>query len=683
MEESSSSGCKRTPPPLLLKLDVNTDCGEKSPKARTVLELFKRYNIKRGSGVKKTVEEKKHIDEGVNVGFDKMSIDEKDGFLKKLKMLTVNSNKKTIRNYSKKQDSPMAENKYSTKQSAGAEQKPKKDAARRLNFRSVSGDVEKKPEFEVSKKEVNEHKNIKKPYKHHASRGSLETPENSPTKSMGSPIKHFQEETNRDSSFADEDNTNRRKRFFSRNNVKDNSCWYGDLPPRDYTSPVFSRKIFVGGVPWDITESALKEAFGEFGSCIVEWPGQEARYRTGGQQASQSTSNSRMNLKTIQNSATGYVYMIYEDERSVARLLRDCSQEIGGAGEWYFKIRAQRSKSTEIRQVQIIPWVTSDSLFCEIDTLAETGIEPKRTVFVGALHGMMTANVLHGIMEDCFGNVECVQLDTDKFKYPIGSGRVTFKDHSAYFKAIETGYLHVQTSKFRKRVQIDPFLESTTCMVCNIESAHCFCRNRDCFKYYCHSCWSDDHNNRKDGQVHIPVIVPSSATKALSNGRKSVSPIKPIASVSAPNQSSNTYTTATAAFPLLVAPPAIYGYMTPSQIATSQPTFIPNSQNGPINSRSEASVMTTQSPCTALYINTSMLTPQKGPSSTDSIGYYSSGIISPATNTQPHFYSPNSNSSTASTPFYGGNFYCFPNPSSTQLVYDPMLSSPNYQNNHI
>lgn len=41
-------------------------------------------------------------------------------------------------------------------------------------------------------------------------------------------------------------------------------------------------------------------------------------------------------------------------------------------------------------------------------------------VFVGALHGMITAHVLFSIMNDLYGNVVFVGIDTDKHKYPIG-----------------------------------------------------------------------------------------------------------------------------------------------------------------------------------------------------------------------------------------------------------------------
>lgn len=55
--------------------------------------------------------------------------------------------------------------------------------------------------------------------------------------------------------------------------------WAKELPPRCYKSqPVYSCKVFVGGVPWDISEEALLEGFAAFGLCRVEWPGKEARY---------------------------------------------------------------------------------------------------------------------------------------------------------------------------------------------------------------------------------------------------------------------------------------------------------------------------------------------------------------------------------------------------------------------
>lgn len=45
---------------------------------------------------------------------------------------------------------------------------------------------------------------------------------------------------------------------------------------------------------------------------------------------------------------------------------------------------------------------------------------PSKTVFVGALHGMLNAEALAFIMNNLFGGVMYSGIDTDKHKYPIG-----------------------------------------------------------------------------------------------------------------------------------------------------------------------------------------------------------------------------------------------------------------------
>lgn len=49
------------------------------------------------------------------------------------------------------------------------------------------------------------------------------------------------------------------------------------------------------------------------------------------------------------------------------------------------------------------------------------------TVFVGALHGTLTAMNLAKVMNDLFGDVIYVGLDTDIHKYPIGEQLFSFK----------------------------------------------------------------------------------------------------------------------------------------------------------------------------------------------------------------------------------------------------------------
>uniref|UniRef100_A0A915A450 RRM domain-containing protein n=1 Tax=Parascaris univalens TaxID=6257 RepID=A0A915A450_PARUN len=184
------------------------------------------------------------------------------------------------------------------------------------------------------------------------------------------------------------------------------SVWIGELLPRCFHNAIFSCKLFVGGIPWNITEPLLLEAFTKYGSCRVEWPSKEVR------SISRSGYKPRHRMKVA-----GYVYLIFESESCVKKLLADCVQEVNSIGEWFFNIHARRNQTTEIRQVQIIPWLIADADYmCE----GNVPIDSKNTVFVGALHGMLTARALSSIMAEVYGDVVLVSIDTDKYKYPIG-----------------------------------------------------------------------------------------------------------------------------------------------------------------------------------------------------------------------------------------------------------------------
>ena len=85
-----------------------------------------------------------------------------------------------------------------------------------------------------------------------------------------------------------------------------------------------------------------------------------------------------------------------------------------------------------------------------------------------------------------------------------GSGRVTFSSNYSYFKAIDSAFLEVQTSKFsqsfflqnsrtnrlaEKKIQIDPYLEDSPCSLCYAIPGPYFCREKQCFAYFCSDCW--------------------------------------------------------------------------------------------------------------------------------------------------------------------------------------------------
>merc|ERR1712013_267557 len=152
------------------------------------------------------------------------------------------------------------------------------------------------------------------------------------------------------------------------------------------------------------------------------------------------------------------------------------------------------------KEVQIIPWVISDSNYVKC---AAPRLDPQKTVFVGALHGMMTAQGLALVFNDLFGGVVYSGLDTDKFKYPIGSGRVTFNNSRSYMKAVAAAFIEIKTPRFCKKVQVDPYLEDTLCSMRGMKQGPYFCRDLGCFNYFCHSCWDLHHSTRPQ---HKPLM---------------------------------------------------------------------------------------------------------------------------------------------------------------------------------
>jgi len=218
-----------------------------------------------------------------------------------------------------------------------------------------------------------------------------------------------------------------------------------------------------------------------------------------------------------------YLYELLQ----VKLLLESCREGVDeNEGSFYYKIPSRKSKPKE---VQVIPWSIDDSNY-SVKTFPK--LDPLKTVFCGALHGMMNAEGLFRVMDDLFGGVlyagkspwdldNCIQkklescrwevlcttfkmktfvfglgldsvphicrfvwkirtfvshepnvqnifssvpysnrtnlilgIDTDKKKYPIGSGRVTFDNYKSFVKAVTAAFVDVKTPKFNKKVCI-------------------------------------------------------------------------------------------------------------------------------------------------------------------------------------------------------------------------------------
>ncbi|XP_054281066.1 cytoplasmic polyadenylation element-binding protein 1-like isoform X2 [Macrosteles quadrilineatus] len=243
----------------------------------------------------------------------------------------------------------------------------------------------------------------------------------------------------------------------------DAMTWCGVLPVRIEDEPMYSSKVFLGGVPWDVAEDTLVSVLSQFGKVKVEWPGKEH----------------------LASHPKGYVYVIFESEKQVKAMLNSCPRKVStkNGRKWYFRISSRKMKSKE---VQVIPWSLMNSNHVLVPAQK---LDPNTTVFVGALHGMLTAEGLFAVMNDLFGGVVYAGIDTDKYKYPIGSARVTFDNLSSYILAVQTAFVEIKTTKFCKKVQIDPYLEDSACSTCKFQQGPYFCREFTCFRYFCRSCW--------------------------------------------------------------------------------------------------------------------------------------------------------------------------------------------------
>lgn len=216
--------------------------------------------------------------------------------------------------------------------------------------------------------------------------------------------------------------------------------WCGRLPPKIYQlNSIYSRKVFLGGLPWDVNQPLLTQMLQKYGTVKIEIPGKDLKHPR--------VSNI---CKSQERSTPGYVYIIFDHEAAVQRLLADCRKEFKNGGEhYYYNIfipsnnfmgnhqsnaaatvgyvgyghhNMNKRTAGKSKEVEVIPWNQEDTSYVpqNKNSVLPSKIDARSTIFVGALHGMLNAHGLGKVMSEIFGDVIHAGLDTDKYKYPIG-----------------------------------------------------------------------------------------------------------------------------------------------------------------------------------------------------------------------------------------------------------------------
>lgn len=103
--------------------------------------------------------------------------------------------------------------------------------------------------------------------------------------------------------------------------------WRGRLPPKTYpANAIYSRKVFLGGLPWDLNQNTLVQTLFKYGSVRLEVPGKDSKHPR----------VSNITRSQLERLSPGYVYVIFDNEVAVTRLLSDCRKEIRNGSEHYF-----------------------------------------------------------------------------------------------------------------------------------------------------------------------------------------------------------------------------------------------------------------------------------------------------------------------------------------------------------
>ncbi|CAD5229699.1 unnamed protein product [Bursaphelenchus okinawaensis] len=235
----------------------------------------------------------------------------------------------------------------------------------------------------------------------------------------------------------------------------------------DTSNERYSTKIFVGGIPLGTTDAYLRQCFGAYDLCEVNWPGKK---------------------KFEDSPANGYCFIQFRHAEAVRAVLNSCDYR---DGRYCYALGRRRDI------VQIRPWRLNDSTFT-ISTLWSRFV--RLSVFVGGLPRTLKAMELFDYVQKKFGNVLHCSIELEfETSYPKGAARVIFGDIDSYRAAAAAGHLEHQwypENHFNTRsVEFKPFVyKNIECEVCSSATSKTeFCPGKECLLYYCAQCYNNVH----------------------------------------------------------------------------------------------------------------------------------------------------------------------------------------------
>ncbi|CAG9536416.1 unnamed protein product [Cercopithifilaria johnstoni] len=272
----------------------------------------------------------------------------------------------------------------------------------------------------------------------------------------------------------------------------DNQVPVPDIVPQNFPEiGIFSRKVFIGGLPPDVTADLISLFFEQFGANEVDWPHRKC---TG----SDTPPN-------------GYAFVVFISDRSVEYLVSRCIYKQGR-----LNIVLKNGKK-DVKVVQVRPWVLSDQVY---HVTGEPLLSDRYSVFIGGVPRTTTASELAMLLQQAIGDIAYVSLEVDAdTKYPKGAARVIFNSRESYLTAIAMRLITLTTTDQVKEVEIKPYLmDGAQCEMCNLSDSRYLCPELCCLMYLCEPCWTDVHKRR--GLLHhrpMTKAKPGSPMRSISN----------------------------------------------------------------------------------------------------------------------------------------------------------------------